>query len=453
MATSEKVTHLEADSHHDFASKSLLSKALTRLRSDGLTLIALAVVLFISLLALGADFISGTLLHLNPQKTVIPDTFIPMFSYGYGQESLDLREKFVGEATSLSEGENTISATFIVPAGFVYNNSRASQLTVTLPDENAEEVVLDPEKNLTAKLDRVSDLEQREFTLSFPINLAEGNTTLLASLKTSFCEEGKPNACFSNDVEYSIPLTVSADATQSTLSFERDLHIPIKDQFYLLGTDDLGRDQLIRLLYAGRISLQIGFFAALLSLLIGVSLGVITGFFGGIIDDFVTWLVTTINSIPFFFTILIVAAILSPNERTLILVLGFLGWTGTTRLVRGETLALREREYVISARAVGASSLRIMFIHILPNLISIIVINLAIDIGVLILVEAGLSYLGVGVQPPTPTWGNMLTNSQEFFVKGVHLVFWPGFMIFLIVLCLYIIGDGVRDAFDPTLND
>ncbi len=222
---------------------------------------------------------------------------------------------------------------------------------------------------------------------------------------------------------------------------------------HVLGTDDLGRDHLARLLEAGQISLAIGFLAAFLSLIIGVSVGLLTGFFGGIVDDIVIWIITTINSVPLFFIILIIAAILSPGASTLILVLGFLGWTGTTRLVRGETIGLREREFVISARAVGATRLRIMFAHILPNLISIIVINLAIDIGVIILVEAGLSFLGVGVKPPTATWGNMLTNAQTFFTHGPHLVFWPGFLIFLTVLCLYVLGDGLRDAFDPTTVD
>jgi peptide/nickel transport system permease protein len=222
---------------------------------------------------------------------------------------------------------------------------------------------------------------------------------------------------------------------------------------HILGTDDLGRDHLARLLYAGQVSLAIGFLAAILSLVIGVTIGLLTGFFGGVVDDIVIWLITTINSVPFFFIVLIIAAVLSPGAETLIIVLGFLGWTGTTRLVRGETLSLREREFVISARAIGATPLRIMFNHILPNLISIILINLAIDIGVIILVEASLSYLGVGVKPPTATWGNMLTGTQSFFKRGPHLVFWPGLLIFLTVLCLYVLGDGLRDAFDPTTVD
>jgi peptide/nickel transport system permease protein len=236
-------------------------------------------------------------------------------------------------------------------------------------------------------------------------------------------------------------------------SIVTDSFAPMFTPGHILGTDDLGRDHLARLLGAGRISLLIGFLSAALSLVIGVSLGLLTGYFGGIVDDIVIWLITTINSVPLFFIILIIAAILSPSATTLIIVLGLLGWTGTTRLVRGETLALREREFVISALAIGASRRRIMFAHILPNLLSIILINLAIDIGVIILVEAGLSFLGVGVKPPTATWGNMLTNAQTFFTHGPHLVFWPGLMIFMTVLCLYVLGDGLRDAFDPTTVD
>jgi peptide/nickel transport system permease protein len=131
------------------------------------------------------------------------------------------------------------------------------------------------------------------------------------------------------------------------------------------------------------------------------------------------------------------------------LILTFLGWTGTMRLVRGETLVRRELEYTVAARALGAGAGRIMFVHILPNVFSIIVVTLAIDIGSLILVESALSYLGLGVTPPTPSWGNMLNNAQSFFDRGPHLVFLPGVLIVITVLCLYIIGDGLRDAFDP----
>jgi peptide/nickel transport system permease protein len=232
---------------------------------------------------------------------------------------------------------------------------------------------------------------------------------------------------------------------------------------HILGTDDLGRDHLARLLYAGQISLGIAFTAAIVSLIIGVSLGILTGYYGGIVDDVINWIITTLNSIPTLFLLLIVSAVVLTNPALsgtflrgpfgLVAVLGLLGWTGTTRLVRGETLSIREREYIIGARAVGASPIRVMVSHILPNLLSIVVITLAIDIGGLILTESALSFLGLGVQAPYASWGNMLTNAQTYFNKGVYLVVAPGLLIVATVLCLYVIGDGLRDAFDPTTID
>ncbi|MEM6281821.1 MAG: ABC transporter permease [Chloroflexota bacterium] len=224
---------------------------------------------------------------------------------------------------------------------------------------------------------------------------------------------------------------------------------------HVLGTDDLGRDQLARLAYGGRVTLIIAFTAALISLTIGILFGVMTGYFGGIVDDVIMWMVTTLNSVPTIFLLIIVAALFRPGALTFALVLGFLGWTGTTRLVRGETLSLREREFVIGARSMGAGNWYIMSRHIVPNLISIVVITLALDIGSLMLTEAALSFLGLGVQPPVPTWGNMLSNSREFFrvEGGWHLAVFPGLLITISVLCLYVIGDGVRDAFDPTINN
>ncbi len=249
------------------------------------------------------------------------------------------------------------------------------------------------------------------------------------------------------------PLITSVLNVSHTRTNSENTFAPIGAPGHLLGTDDLGRDHLARLLYAGQVSLSVGFLAAALSLVIGVSLGIVTGYYGGVTDDLVNWLIATLSSIPSLFLLIIVAAVLRPSTETLILVLGFLGWMGTTRLVRGETLSLREREYIISARAIGANPLRIMFSHILPNLISIIIVTLMLDIGGLILTEAGLSFLGLGIKPPTPSWGNMLTGAQGFFRLGPHLVFFPGLLIFITVLSLYVIGDGLRDAFDPTTKD
>jgi peptide/nickel transport system permease protein len=226
--------------------------------------------------------------------------------------------------------------------------------------------------------------------------------------------------------------------------------LPLGSDGHILGTDNIGRDQLSRLLFAGQVSLGIAFVGAALSIGIGLLLGVVTGFYGGFVDDFVNWLIATLNSIPGLFLLLIISAILRPGPGALIIVLGLLGWTFTTRLVRGETLSLKERDFIVAARAVGAPDRHIMFVHIIPNVISVTIVNLAITIGDLILLESALSFLGVGIQPPTATWGNMLSNSQSFFKNGPHLVIFPGLLIVITVLCLYIIGDGLRDALDPT---
>jgi peptide/nickel transport system permease protein len=218
---------------------------------------------------------------------------------------------------------------------------------------------------------------------------------------------------------------------------------------HLLGTDNLGRDQLARLLAGGQISLSIAYFASLLSIAIGVTLGIAVGYYGGIIDDVFIWFIATLTSIPSIFLLLIAASLWSPSPPILITILALLSWIEVARLVRGEVFSLRESDFVLAARSIGASPFRIMMAHLLPNLLPIVIVNLAIDAGVLILVESGLSFLGLGVQPPTPSWGNMLTDARTYFAKGPHLVFWPGLMISLAVVCFYLIGDGLRDALDP----
>ena len=230
-------------------------------------------------------------------------------------------------------------------------------------------------------------------------------------------------------------------------------YLSLFSEGHLLGTDNLGRDHLARLLYAGRVSLFIGFMSAFLALVIGVTLGILTGFYGGIIDDLVNWIITTLNAIPGLVLLIVISAVFRPDANSLILVIVFLTWTATTRLVRGETLAIRAREYIISAKAVGASDFRVMQVHILPNVFSLTIVTLARNIGIVMLIEASLSFLGLGVQPPTATWGNMLSKSREFITIAPHLMILPGLLITVVVLCLYIIGDGLRDAFDPTATD
>ena len=233
----------------------------------------------------------------------------------------------------------------------------------------------------------------------------------------------------------------------------RSKYLPLFSQGHVLGTDELGRDHLSRLLYGGRISLGIGAAAAVLSLGIGIIVGVCAGFYGGIADDLINWFMITLNSIPGLYLLIIITTLLSPAPLTLVLIFGMLGWTGTTRLVRAETYSIKEREYIIAARAMGASNWRIMFIHIIPNIFSLLIITLSQAIGGLILAESSLSFLGFGVQPPTPTWGNMLSGGLEYARKAPHLVYLPGLLITTTVFCLYLIGDGLRDAFDPKIAD
>jgi peptide/nickel transport system permease protein len=221
---------------------------------------------------------------------------------------------------------------------------------------------------------------------------------------------------------------------------------------YLLGTDELGRSAVVRLLYGGRVSLAVGFVAAFVNLTIGVVLGLAAGYFRGVVDDLFTWFVTTLQSIPTLFLLLIIAAIWEPGPVTLTIIIGALFWTGISLYCRGQTFALREREFVIAAKTIGARDRRIMFNHILPNILPLIFVLAAIDVGAIILAESALSFLGLGILPPTPTWGNMLTGAVGNLVRGPWLIYPPGAMIFLTVLCLYLIGDGLRDALDPRVR-
>ena len=230
-------------------------------------------------------------------------------------------------------------------------------------------------------------------------------------------------------------------------------YAPMFSEGHPLGADELGRDHLSRLLYGGRVSLGIAFFTAIFSISIGITIGVFAGFFGGKTDDFIMWLVTTLNSIPGLFLLITINTVLTPSPATLVFVLSIIGWTGVARLVRGETLTLKQREYNIAARAIGASNLRIMFVHIVPNVFSLLVIVLAQAMSGLILVEAALSYIGFGIQPPIPSWGNMLSNSVDYMRRAQFLVFLPGLLITITTFCLYLIGDGLRDAFDPKISD
>jgi peptide/nickel transport system permease protein len=209
---------------------------------------------------------------------------------------------------------------------------------------------------------------------------------------------------------------------------------------------------LSRLLYGARISLSIGVLGTLVAIILGVLIGTSAGYFGGRVDDGIMWFINTVSSIPTFFLLLIVAAIFQLSPASLILLFGLLGWIGAARIVRGQVFSVKEREYIMAARALGSTDWKIMFRHILPNVVPILIIVTVRDIGILILSESALSFLGLGVQPPTATWGNMLSKAQQYFRLGPHLVVFPGVLITITVLSLYLIGDGLRDALDPRLR-
>jgi peptide/nickel transport system permease protein len=218
------------------------------------------------------------------------------------------------------------------------------------------------------------------------------------------------------------------------------------------GTDQIGRDVFSRVIYGARISLRIGIIATGMSLIIGVFLGAIAGFFSGVSDTLIMRLTDVFLAIPYIVLAVAIATILGRSENTIILVLGLTGWLGITRIVRASFLSLRELEFVDAARALGLSRSRIITRHILPNALQPIIVYGTIAVGSVILAEAALSFLQVGPQDPTPAWGLMVFQGKGDLANSPHLLFFPGMAIFLTVLAFIFVGDGARDALDPKLK-
>lgn len=217
-----------------------------------------------------------------------------------------------------------------------------------------------------------------------------------------------------------------------------------------LGTDGLGRDVMTRLLYGGRLSLWIGVTSALLTTLLGIVFGALAGFYGGWVDTLLMRFVDLMLAFPSIFLLLIIAAMLDGITVTnIIFFLGLFGWMWLARIIRGEFLTLKKREFTEAARAIGVSDTRMMARHLLPNVISPIIVSTTLNIAYYILAEASLSFLGFGVQPGTPTWGNMLNEARPFYTTHPLLAIAPGLTLTIAVLAINFVGDGLRDAFDP----
>lgn len=218
---------------------------------------------------------------------------------------------------------------------------------------------------------------------------------------------------------------------------------------YFMGTDQLGRDIFSRSIYATRISMPIGIFAMFVSLTVGVSIGMISGYFGGAVDNILMRLTDMLLAFPIFFLLLTVTTLFGRSLEVLTLLLGLTSWGVVARVIRSQVLSLKEKEFIEAAHSLGASHTQILMKHILPNTMPLIIVDATLRVALVILIEGSLSFLGVGIQPPTPSWGNMVADGNALLRRAWWVSVFPGVFLFLCSMSFNLVGDGLRDAFDP----
>jgi len=218
---------------------------------------------------------------------------------------------------------------------------------------------------------------------------------------------------------------------------------------HIFGTDDLGRDVFTRMIFGARISLAVGFISVFIILVIGTFLGIVSGYYGGKIDYIIMRFTDIVLCFPTFFLIILVIAFIEPNIYNVMIVIGVTSWPGLARLVRAEVLSLKEREFILVSKMMAISNIKIFFVHILPNIISPLMVYSSLAIGGAILTESALSFLGLGVQPPMPSWGQILTSGKDYIYMAWWLSLFPGIAILVTVLAFNLVGEAIRDIFDP----
>ena len=220
-----------------------------------------------------------------------------------------------------------------------------------------------------------------------------------------------------------------------------------------MGFDHLSRDLLSRIIYGSRIALVVGIASSAIAVLIGVAIGAAAGYFGGWVDEVLSLIIDTLMAFPLIALLIVLAAVIGPSLVTTILVIGATVWARYARVVRAEVMSLRERDYVTAARALGSNDNRIIWRHVVPNVLGSVIVLASLQIGSIIILESALSFLGLGVRPPTPSWGGILADGRAFILRYPHIALFPGIMIVITVLAFNFVGDGLRDALDPHEKD